>query len=128
MHIDAHRVLHGWKAVLHWSSRAPLHYLAYTADVHQFAGVIITVGIVLATLSAPRRPPTKSAKSLTATTSQSEYLSEKQQYIAGIGLLSLALFLSAWLGIWQERTYRQYGKQWREGLFYSVGIASSIEL
>lgn len=32
--------------------------------------------------------------------------------------------LSAWLGLWQEQTYKRYGKQWREALFYSVSRSS----
>ncbi|GMK55345.1 hypothetical protein CspeluHIS016_0204010 [Cutaneotrichosporon spelunceum] len=57
--------------------------------------------------------------SSTAPDAETEYFSERVQYISGIGLLSLALFLSAWLGLWQESTYRQYGNQWREALFYN---------
>ncbi|BEI84960.1 hypothetical protein CcaverHIS002_0503610 [Cutaneotrichosporon cavernicola] len=83
-----------------------------------FAGVIITVGIVLATISAPR-PPRKMSTVASTTDTEAEYFSENVQYVAGIGLLSLALFLSAWLGLWQESTYRQYGNQWREALFYN---------
>jgi UDP-xylose/UDP-N-acetylglucosamine transporter B4 len=49
-----------------------------------------------------------------------EWLSDTMQYTAGIGLLAAALVVSAWLGLWQEQTYRVYGKQWREALFYSV--------
>lgn len=53
-------------------------------------------------------------------------MSENVQYVAGISLLALALFMSSCLGIIQEATYKQYGKKWREGLFYTVsqGIRS----
>ncbi|CAK9781607.1 UAA transporter [Cutaneotrichosporon oleaginosum] len=84
-----------------------------------FAGVVITVGIVLATMSAPKPPRRVSTTTAAAAEAEEEYLSESVQYVAGIGLLSLALFLSAWLGLWQESTYRQYGNQWREALFYN---------
>jgi hypothetical protein len=47
-------------------------------------------------------------------------MSENVQYVAGISLLALALFMSSCLGIIQEATYKQYGKKWREGLFYTV--------
>jgi hypothetical protein len=30
------------------------------------------------------------------------------------------MILSAGLGLFQEVTYKKYGKQWREGLFYTV--------
>lgn len=47
-------------------------------------------------------------------------LTETMEFVGGIGLLSMALLLSACLGLFQEETYRRYGKQWRESLFYSV--------
>ena len=91
----------------------------------QLSGIIITVGIVLATLSAPRRVRSSETASTTTTTTSNlrghnEWLSDSAQYFAGVALLSTALFLGAWLGLWQEETYRRYGKQWREGLFYCV--------
>ncbi|GFZ49994.1 hypothetical protein JCM24511_07747 [Saitozyma sp. JCM 24511] len=95
-----------------------------------FAGVTITAGIIIATLSAPRRPRSPSSAISTASTASTassttlgssgdEWLSDTMQYTAGIGLLAAALVVSAWLGLWQEQTYRVYGKQWREALFYS---------
>jgi hypothetical protein len=86
---------------------------------------MITVGIVLATISAPRRPSrttTASAQTVATASPSTDMLSENVQYVAGIALLSLALFMSAWLGIWQEQTYKMYGKQWREALFYCVRL------
>jgi UDP-xylose/UDP-N-acetylglucosamine transporter B4 len=81
--------------------------------------VIITIGIVLATISAPRRgSPPKVTPEVTIQTT--DYLSENLQYASGILMLAMALFLSSCLGIFQEETYRQYGKKWREGLFYCV--------
>ncbi|TXT12844.1 hypothetical protein VHUM_01245 [Vanrija humicola] len=82
------------------------------------AGVIITSGIILATISAPKPPrPTPTATATTAEV-KADLLPDNVQYALGIGLLSLALFLSAWLGLWQEKTYRMYGNKWREALFY----------
>lgn len=40
-------------------------------------------------------------------------------WFTGIGLLSTSLLLSCFLGLYQESTYKKYGKQWREGLFYT---------
>jgi len=81
--------------------------------------VIITIGIVLATVSAPRRR--SSPKATPEITIQStDYLSENIQYASGILMLAMALFLSSCLGIFQEETYKMYGKKWREGLFYCV--------
>ena len=89
---------------------------------------MITVGVVLATVSAPRRraPASAAASSLSDASAhdtrnvQAEWLSESMQYTLGILLLSFSLVLAALLGLWQEGTYARYGKQWREGLFYSV--------
>jgi UDP-xylose/UDP-N-acetylglucosamine transporter B4 len=82
---------------------------------------MITVGIVLATISAPRRrAPPRTQVDINA--SATDYLGENVQYIAGILLLALALFFSSCLGIIQEETYRLYGKKWREGLFYTVRL------
>lgn len=86
------------------------------------AGVVITVGIVLATISAPRPPKSSSASSSPSSAASDERLPETVQYIVGIGMLSAALFLSAWLGLWQEKTYRRYGNQWREALFFTVSF------
>lgn len=84
-----------------------------------FAGTIITAGIVFATISAPR--PAK-PKDKVSTQESSTWVPDAMQYPAGILLLALALFLSAWLGLWQEQTYKQYGKKWREALFYCVSL------
>lgn len=89
------------------------------------AGVVITVGIVLATVSAPR-PPKSSSASSSSTTGKEDRLPESVQYVIGIAMLSVALFLSAWLGLWQEKTYRRYGNQWREALFFTVSWSSPI--
>lgn len=83
----------------------------------QLAGMMITVGIVLATLSAPSRRPSPAA---TTSTSSSPWSWAAPEYAGGIAVLSLALVLSAFLGLFQEETYRRYGKAWQEGLFYSV--------
>lgn len=40
-------------------------------------------------------------------------------WLSGISLLSMSLLISSTLGLYQEHTYRKYGKQWREGLFYT---------
>lgn len=94
---------------------------------HQFAGVIITIGIVLGTISAPRRrsPPRTQVTTSTKAPASTDYMSENVQYIAGISILGLALFMSSCLGIIQEATYEQYGKKWREGLFYTVSSRTS---
>lgn len=90
------------------------------------AGVVITVGIVLATISAPRPPKSSSASPSASAATNEERLPESVQYVVGIAMLSAALFLSAWLGLWQEKTYRRYGNQWREALFFTVSCSSRL--
>ena len=76
------------------------------------AAVVVTIGIIIATLSTPRRT--------------SKAVSTGWQFFAGISLLTLALFLSAWLGLYQDETYRRYGRQWKEALFYIVGACQRL--
>ncbi|WWD20233.1 hypothetical protein CI109_104709 [Kwoniella shandongensis] len=87
------------------------------------SAIMITVGIVLATLSAPHRKspkpsPSEAVKIASAPSSSTSLIPDELEYVAGIALLAAALFLSAFLGLWQESTYRVYGKQWKEALFY----------
>ena len=42
------------------------------------------------------------------------------EFFVGITILVIAMLLSACMGLMQEVTYKKYGKQWREGLFYTV--------
>nr|ODN95565.1 solute carrier family 35 (UDP-xylose/UDP-N-acetylglucosamine transporter), member B4 [Cryptococcus depauperatus CBS 7855] len=89
------------------------------------AGLLITVGIVLATLSAPHRRPSSThtdvhantAEELTLNTPRS-WLGQESEYLAGAGVLFVALVLSALLGLYQEQTFKLYGRQWKEALFY----------
>lgn len=81
---------------------------------------MITAGIVLATISAPSR---RSAASDTVKTSATgRTFMGNMEFATGIAVLTLALVLSAFLGLFQEETYRRYGKAWQEGLFYSVRL------
>ncbi|KAJ2752864.1 hypothetical protein GGI19_003537 [Coemansia pectinata] len=43
--------------------------------------------------------------------------------VIGIALLTLGVVLAAMLGLYQEFTYRTYGKHWKEGLFYNHALA-----
>ena len=58
--------------------------------------LIVTVGVILTTLSSHRREETASAS----------YLS--QRYLTGIGILTLALVLSGFLGVVQDKTFASY--------------------
>lgn len=67
---------------------------------------LVTIGVVVATLSAAL-PADGAQKSV-------------REYAVGVGLLSIALLASGFMGLFQERTYALYGRQhWHEALFYS---------
>lgn len=86
--------------------------------------LLISAGVILATLSAPpRRPRAGAAASAMAQDGSGAGLmgAFDLRYLVGIGLLALALFLSALMGLFQQETYEKYGDGvWKEGLFYSV--------
>ncbi|TEB29459.1 hypothetical protein FA13DRAFT_1734641 [Coprinellus micaceus] len=79
--------------------------------------MLVTLGVALTTLSA-QRPGSKTSST-----------SDVRTYASGIGLLTLALILSGFLGLLQEWTYKTYGKPsapsgagneptWKESMFY----------
>lgn len=72
--------------------------------------LLVTAGVISSTLSS--------------SSSSSSFSDDKGEassnYITGVLLLFLALVLTGLMGLWQERTFRDYGNQnWRESLFYS---------
>ncbi|CAO3630357.1 unnamed protein product [Cunninghamella blakesleeana] len=80
-------------------------------SIGQTLGVIcVTIGVILATLD-------------NASSKNSDESSTGSQFITGIILLVIAMVLSAGMGLFQEVTYKKYGKQWREGLFYTHFLA-----
>lgn len=85
------------------------------------AVLLVTTGIVLATLSAPPKPSKRDQTQLNAASAASGF---DWVFLLGIGLLTGALVLSALMGIWQEKTYKLHGDAWQEGLFYSVSLPS----
>ncbi|ORZ04269.1 UAA transporter [Absidia repens] len=77
----------------------------------QIIGVLcVTVGVILATLD-------------NATSTSQDDTGSATEFITGITLLIIAMVLSAGMGLFQEVTYKKYGKQWREGLFYTHFLA-----
>ncbi|KAF9526731.1 UAA transporter family-domain-containing protein [Crepidotus variabilis] len=77
--------------------------------------LLVTIGVVLTTLSAQ-----------TASKSSSDF--DISKYAQGIGILTLALILSGFLGLLQDWTYSKYGRPdlksrgspapWQESMFY----------
>lgn len=83
------------------------------------AVLLVTTGIVLATLSAPPKQSKRDQTHLNPTSAAPGF---DWVFLVGIGLLTGALVLSALMGIWQEKTYKLHGDAWQEGLFYSVSL------
>ncbi|CAO0791227.1 unnamed protein product [Mucor circinelloides] len=77
----------------------------------QVTGVLfVTAGVIWATLD-------------NANTHTENNPGSTSEFLIGIFLLSVAMVLSAGMGLFQEVTYKKYGKQWREGLFYTHFLA-----
>ncbi|KAG0191928.1 golgi uridine diphosphate-N- acetylglucosamine transporter [Apophysomyces sp. BC1034] len=81
-------------------------------SVGQVSGVLlVTLGVILATLG--------DASTSNAVSDEGS----ASEFFTGISILVVAMILSAGMGLFQEVTYREYGKQWREGLFYTHFLA-----
>jgi len=75
--------------------------------------VMISAGIVAATLASGSMKDNGDAE---------DGLQEYASCFVGIALLTFALFMSAYMGIYQEQTYRDYGKHPMEALFYNHAL------
>jgi UDP-xylose/UDP-N-acetylglucosamine transporter B4 len=96
------------------------------------AVLLLTVGVILAawsdaqtkvgraSLLAGSNPlPSMLTRSQTSTNTGSEGHHESTSFTTGLGVLFIAQILSATMGLYTEETYRIYGPQWKENLFYS---------
>lgn len=87
---------------------------------------MVTLGIILATVSAPPKPkgePPTIQSTNSQPSSSPGFLPDHLQYMLGIAVLNLALVISAFMGLFQEKTYGKYGRGgavWQESIFYSV--------
>ncbi|RIA93857.1 UAA transporter [Glomus cerebriforme] len=79
--------------------------------------IMVTLGVACATISS-------------AKTKTKEGINEGSMtdYVIGITILSIALVLSCFMGLYQEVTYEKYGSNWREGLFYTHFLALPLFL
>ncbi|KAI0478672.1 UAA-domain-containing protein [Xylariaceae sp. FL0804] len=73
------------------------------------AVLLLTVGVITAAWSDAQAKDTLDKESDGAATS----------FGSGLVVLLVAQILSAAMGLYTEETYRQYGPQWKENLFYS---------
>lgn len=77
--------------------------------------VVITLGIIVCTISSGSSLKNKSRESLVA----SDSFSVLFWWGVGLCLLTVALFVSARMGIYQETMYKKHGKHPNEALFYT---------
>lgn len=74
--------------------------------------LLVTFGVILSTHAT------------TPQNSSSTSAADSASYFKGISLLTLALFISSLMGLWQETTFAKYGSEhWREALFYSHALS-----
>ncbi|KAJ2822708.1 golgi uridine diphosphate-N- acetylglucosamine transporter [Coemansia sp. 'formosensis'] len=81
------------------------------------AVLMVSVGVVIATLASITKDDGRAASAGGA------LWCGVPESVVGIALLTLGVGLAALLGLYQEATYRIYGKHWREGLFYNHALA-----
>ncbi|KAJ2699206.1 golgi uridine diphosphate-N- acetylglucosamine transporter [Coemansia sp. IMI 203386] len=85
------------------------------------AVLMVSVGVVLATLASVSDLSAEHQKEEPDMSHGSSYVVHES--FIGISLLTCGVFLAAMLGLYQESTYRIYGKHWQEGLFYNHVLA-----
>lgn len=71
------------------------------------AVLLLTVGVITAAVSDAQTKEPKSAST------------GNPSFVTGLVILFVAQVLSAIMGLYTEETYRMYGPQWKENLFYS---------
>ncbi|KAG4088677.1 UAA transporter [Neocallimastix lanati (nom. inval.)] len=76
-----------------------------------FDVILVTLGIIIATLTSAHEKMTESKHSTFI------------QWVIGIIILLLALIIGSVLGVYQEVIYSKYGRVWKEALFYSHTIS-----
>ena len=92
----------------------------------QLSVVLVSIGIIVATVSAPPKPRGKPPTIQSNRGSANLGIPDHIQYFIGVGILSLALIISAFMGLFQERTYAKYGRSgavWQESIFWSHAMS-----
>ncbi|KAH8287684.1 hypothetical protein KR054_011603 [Drosophila jambulina] len=85
-------------------------------NLRQYSSVaMITAGIVLCTLVSSGDVKDNTHHTLRVETAYSDFF----WWAVGIGLLTIALLVTAYMGIYQEVIYKRYGKHPNEALFYT---------
>ncbi|ELQ36960.1 UDP-N-acetylglucosamine transporter YEA4 [Pyricularia oryzae Y34] len=84
--------------------------------VQVFAVILLTIGVVLAAWSDAQ---TKDAGAGANEHDEGGTGSSTRSFTIGLSILFTAQVMSAIMGLYTEETYRKYGPQWQENLFYS---------
>lgn len=79
---------------------------------------MITVGIVICTIVSGQE--VKSTQKITENSIPATPMETFFWWTLGISLLTIALFISARMGLYQEVLYNRYGKHPQEALYYTV--------
>ena len=78
------------------------------------AVIVVSAGIAITTTSGTEQRSPSSPAALASGT----LATTLTEYSIGIAMLTVALFLSTFLGFSQEKTYGKYGRHWEEGMFF----------
>lgn len=84
--------------------------------------LMITIGIVICTIISGSSVKSTANPDLIKDTDEPSAYSVLFWWTMGITLLTIALFISARMGIYQEVLYKRYGKHPREALYVTVSI------
>lgn len=86
--------------------------------------LMITIGIVICTIISGSSVKSTANPDLVKDTDVPSAYSVLFWWTMGISLLTVALFISARMGIYQEVLYKRYGKHPREALYVTVSSIS----
>ena len=90
---------------------------SYSLDKYMSVAMI-TTGIIICTIVSGKE--VKSTVPVTSDSIPTTPMDDLFWWVLGIVLLTVALFISARMGIYQETLFAQYGKSSREALYYTV--------
>lgn len=79
---------------------------------------MITLGIIICTIISSQE--IKSTQKIDINSTPPSQFENLFWWIFGITLLTIALFLSARMGLYQEVLYQRFGKHPKEALYYTV--------
>lgn len=85
---------------------------------------MITIGIVMCTIVSGQE--IKSTQKMAQDGVPPSQMENLFWWSLGITLLTVALFISARMGLYQETLYVRYGKHPKEALYYTVSIKNNV--